>query len=275
MILMKKKTFILKIGGSVLTKKNAQRPSVRKKILEKIVENLKRLLANEQNLRLILIHGAGSGGHTIAHTYNLSDGVYNDPYKRLGALKVRRANQVLNEKIFSMFIDYDIPVIPLHSGSLLATRKGNITYFSHTIIDLCFKNKSIPLLYGEMVFDEESGMSVCSGDLIAFYLAKKYNASRVLFASDVEGIYSEDPFKNKNASLIKNSSLRDLVKNKKITLSGSHNIDVTGGIYNKIQSLKNNISPSIQDVIIFNGLHPENFLYITKKNPPGTKILLS
>ena len=275
MIFMKKKTFILKIGGSVLTKKNVQRPSVRKKLLQEIVKNLKTLLASEQNIRLILIHGAGSGGHTIAHTYNLSNGVYNDPHKRIGALKVRRANQILNEKIFSTFLDYDIPVIPLHSGSLLATRKGNITYFSHTIIDLCFKNKSIPLLYGEMVFDEESGMSVCSGDLIAFYLAEKYNASRVLFASDVEGIYSEDPFKNKNASLIKDSSLKDLVKNKNITLSGSHNIDVTGGIYNKIQSLKNNISPSIQDVIIFNGLRPENFLHITKKNPPGTKIILS
>lgn len=272
---MKKKTLILKIGGSVLTKKNAQKPSIRKKLLQEIVKNIKTLLIGEPNLRIILIHGAGSGGHTIAHAYKLSDGVYNDPYKRIGALKVRRANQILNEKVFSTFIDYDIPVIPLHSGSLIATKKGNIVYFSHTIIDLCFENKSIPLLYGEMVFDEESGMSVCSGDLIAFYLAQKYNASRVLFASDVEGIYSEDPFKNKNASLIKNSSLKDLIKNKKITLSGSHNVDVTGGIYNKIQSLKNNLSPSLQDVIIFNGLRPENFLSITKKNPPGTKIILS
>ncbi len=269
------KTIILKIGGSVLTRKNIQKPSVRKKLLREIIQNLKKLLASEKNLRLILIHGAGSGGHTIAHTYNLSHGVCDDPIKRIGALKVRYANQILNEKIFSICIDYDIPVVPLHSGSLIGMKKGNIVYFSHTILDLCFKNKSIPLLYGEMVFDEETGMAVCSGDLIAFYLAKKYNASRVLFASDVEGIYSEDPFKNKNASLIKNSSLKDLVKNKKITLSGSHNVDVTGGIYNKIQSLKNNLSPSLQDVIIFNGLRPENFLSLTKKNPPGTKIFFS
>ena len=110
-------------------------------------------------------------------------------------------------------------------------------------------------LYGELVFDTELGMSICSGDTSAFFLAKKYDAEQVLFASDIDGIFDKDPHRYKDARMIQTTKLSDLLENKNIALEGSHSVDVTGGLANKISELARQGFPkSLKKVVVFNGL---------------------
>jgi isopentenyl phosphate kinase len=97
-------------------------------------------------------------------------------------------------------------------------------------------------------------MSVCSGDAIAILLAKQYEADKIIFASDIDGIYDKDPHTNNDAKLIRKTSIKSIMSDKKVSLTGSHNVDVTGGLQNKIAALANYDSTSLKEVVICNGL---------------------
>jgi isopentenyl phosphate kinase len=270
---MKHSFIILKLGGSILTHKNKEHLRLREKNLRDSIKVLKKTLQKNPHEKIILIHGAGAEGHFLAHKYNLLYGTKNDTKKQLGALKTRFANQTLNTKILELFLEANLLVTTIHSSTILSTQEGRVSFLSHIPLDCALTQNLIPLLYGEMIYDETLGMSVCSGDLIAFLLAKKYNASRILFASDVDGVYTKDPYKNKDAEIIHTTTLSNLNAQKNIVLEGSHNIDVTGGLSNKIQTLQSYIHPGLEDVCIFNGLVPQNFSHIFDKKPQGTQIV--
>lgn len=270
-----KKTVILKLGGSVITRKNSPKPYVRKKLLGEIALHLREVLQKNTDTRIILLHGAGSVGHQIAHKYNLSEGVLGDEKKLRGSLEIRRKNQILNARIFSIFLENKLNIVPVHTGSSILSKDASIASIFYDIIDRAFLNNTIPLLYGEMTFDSTLGMSVCSGDEIAAHLSRHYQAERVIFASDVDGIFSKDPYRYPDAKKIGVISIQNLLNHNEISLSDSHSIDVTGGIRNKVDSFRKFSSSSIRDVIVFNGLETKNFKKILDNDPPGTKILFS
>ena len=129
-------------------------------------------------------------------------------------------------------------------------------------------------MYGDMVFDETLGMSVCSGDAIAMTLAKQYNADKIIFASDIDGIYDKDPHVNSNAKLITDGTLKSITSNK-VVLSESHNVDVTGGLKNKIAVLVGDDTPkSLKKVVVCNGLKKGIITKALTNKPTGTVITI-
>ncbi len=146
-------------------------------------------------------------------------------------------------------------VAPVHTGTAIIQNNHIITSESISIVSQALNAGCIPIMYGEMVFDNTLGMSICSGDTIAMKLAKEYEAEKIIYASDVNGIYDKDPHTDKTAKIIKHIRLDLIHADKNIVLSGSHNIDVTGGIKNKIKVLMDNDLPqSLKKVVICNGL---------------------
>lgn len=74
---MKQKIIVLKFGGSVVTQKGREQVYIRKQLLTSIAKEIKRSF-NGKNFQLILIHGAGSAGHQLAHKYGLKNGAGKD-----------------------------------------------------------------------------------------------------------------------------------------------------------------------------------------------------
>ena len=253
-----KPLYILKIGGSVATFKDRPGFSVRKRLLKKIALAIKKAKA-KKDFDLILIHGAGAGGHQLAKKYDLKSGTNGDDKKFKGSLLSCNENQKLNNAIFEIFIACDVRIFPVHTASTIIQKNKKINYCDTKIIEKALKNNGVPLLYGEMVFDEELEMSICSGDAIAPFLAKKLGAQKILFASDIDGIFDKDPHLFKNAKLIENIKLNEILSNKKIEITGSHSVDVTGGLFGKIKSLDVNHIKSLKSVEIFNGLQEKNY----------------
>ena len=93
-----------------------------------------------------------------------------------------------------------------------------------------------PVLGGDIMVDTKMGYSVCSGDVIAAHLPSELNADRLIFATDVDGIYTKDPKKDKNAKLLREINLENMDKLARLT--GSAFTDVTSGMAGKIGVVK-------------------------------------
>jgi isopentenyl phosphate kinase len=265
-----KPLYILKIGGSVATLKNRPGVSVRRDLLRKAAEAIKDAM-EEKDFHLILIHGAGAAGHQLAKKYNLAEGIGMNPKKWYGALISRIANSKLDTAIAEIFISKGLRVTSVHTASAIVQKNKKISHCNLEIIKEALRQNSIPMLYGEMVFDTKLGMSICSGDAIAPYLAEKLGAQKMFFASDIDGIFTKDPHIHKDAKIIEKINLGE-IKNK-AQISVSHNVDVTGGLMGKIEKLGNVHHNALKSIEIFNGLREENYAkVILGKEFPHTVI---
>lgn len=248
-----KPLYILKIGGSVITHKNKSGASVRVDLLKKIARSIKKA-QEKKSFGLILIHGAGAGGHQLAKKYNLNDGARNIEKRWHGSLASRIANQELNNAVIKNFVSVGLRAVAVHTASVIIQSDKKISSFNTETVSQALSQNCIPVLYGEMVFDWKLGMTICSGDSIAPYLANKFHAKKVFLASDTDGIFNKDPYLNKNARLIEKINLKKIKE--KAELSGSHNIDVTGGLSGKIEKMGR---LKKTEIAFFNGLKPENY----------------
>lgn len=247
---------ILKIGGSVATHKDRAGLAIRTALLKRIALAI-RAAIDERPCRLILIHGSGSAGHQLAHDFDLRHGTGTDPLKIDAALRSQRANQALDAAIAEILVAAGLPVVPVHTASVIIQREGRVARFATDAVAIALKQGRIPLLYGEMVPDSRLGFSVCSGDTIAVALAREFDADRIGFASDIAGVFTRDPHRFADASLIETAHFSSLAKHS--DLSGSHNIDVTGGLGGKIEKLAPLRRSSLRQVEIFDGLHPAHY----------------
>lgn len=253
-----KPLYILKIGGSVATYKNRTGISVRKDLLKKVANAIK-LAQKKEGFDLILIHGAGSVGHKMAHKYGFKEGTKDDKTKWYGALQTRVMDQKLNSAIAEIFVSAGVRVVSAHTASLVIQKNKVIVDFNLAIIKEAIAQNCVPLLYGDIVFDKTLGMSICSGDALAPYLANQLHAQKILFATDVDGIFNKDPYLFKDAQLIEKIDLNEISKEKNIAVSGSHNVDVTGGLAGKLKNIALRHVQSLQLIEIFNGLDAKNY----------------
>lgn len=255
-----KPLYILKIGGSIVTFKHKKGVSIRVALLKKIADSIKKS-QKIRNFNLILIHGAGAGGHQLAKKYELEAGAEKDDKKWYGSFISRVVNQHLNNSILEIFVKKGIRAVTVNTSSVVIQEGKKIKKINLEIIKEALLQNCIPVLYGEMVFDRKLGMTICSGDAIAPYLANKFKAKKIFFASDIDGIFSKDPHLNKDAKLIEKINIKEI--DKKVNLTHSHNIDVTGGLLGKIEKIKSTARfKSLELIEIFNGFEAENYTNI-------------
>jgi isopentenyl phosphate kinase len=251
---------VLKIGGSVVTYKSNDQVRVRKARLREIALEIKLAQKKLPDTKLILVHGAGSAGHQLANKFKLKEGVAGDMKKLTAALKIRENNQFLNLEIGKIFTAAGLSVVTVHSGSNVLQLNGELNYVDTKLIEIAMSQGCIPVMYGEMVFDEVLGLSVCSGDNLATYLAQTFSARKIIYASDIDGIYDADPYVNKKAQLLTTSNIEDLVPSSGVTIGSSHHIDVTGGLANKINLIKQGLGgEKLRQLVVFNGLKKGGF----------------
>ncbi len=256
------KLFILKIGGSVVTQKHRATAVVRRQLLRNIGTQLQSFLSQHKNTKLILIHGAGQPGHSLAKRYQLQFGVGDDVHKKQGARLCTTAIAKLHQAVQETFLQTNLPIFSVRTASVVLQKKGSLVHFDTTLISHLLQQGRVPLLSGDMVSDSVQNLSVCSGDTLASYLGATLGAQKIVFASDVDGIFTSDPYIDPQARLVSKICISDLDKQGSIKLTSSHNTDVTGGLLGKVNSFRKVFlqSPKLQEVVIFNGLKSERYL---------------
>lgn len=261
------KLIIIKLGGSVVTFKDSLVPKIRIPTIKKLSKEI--FSIQKMGYKLVIVHGAGSYGHPLAKKYKLTQGFINKNscegfYKTI--LSMKRLNNLIVEE----FHQIKIQAVGLSPHGFIFQKNGQLLDFDISIIKKLLDHDLVPVLYGDPVLDKKLGCSILSGDVIIPYLAKKLHPKKVIFLSDVDGIFDSDPKKNPKAKLIKEINNKNLKQVLTGIKSNGRN-DVTGEMRGKILSISQNLKGI--PIIIANGLKPGTALKALGQSPIGTKLL--
>ena len=259
---------ILKIGGSILTNKDAV-SEVDTKSLKRIASEIKSSLDNSFK-ELIIVHGAGSFGHPPAKKYKIGEKFDESEYpqKRIGFCETQNAVKKLNMYICEAFIDEGLPVVAIPASSFMRATNKRITDGNLDSFKRYLEKGFIPVIYGDVVLDDELETCVISGDQLIQYLAKNLNPDMVVLGTDVDGVYNKNPKTHDDAIFFdKFSSLDDLD-----TLEGTTNVDVTGGMVGKIKELLYLADLGIESKIINAEVEDNVFKVLENEKVKGTVI---
>jgi isopentenyl phosphate kinase len=263
--LSKPKTTILKIGGSVITDKSGELIA-QMQVINRLADEIRKT----EIRKLVIVHGGGSFGHTLAERYAIKDGFKKD-FQIIGFSETHHVMTVLNGLFVDALIWHSIPAVSVTPSSCVTTRNGRIQRFEDAVLKKLLEMGFIPVLYGDAVLDTERGFTILSGDQIVSTLATLLNAERIIIGVDVDGLYEADPKVKKASKLFDHLTLKELKKlQSKIDNPKAH--DVTGGMFGKITELIPAIKQGIPTLIV-NATEPDYIYKALKgKKVKGTLI---
>lgn len=237
---------IVKLGGSALTIKDANEPTVDETNLNRIAEEV-----SNYNEDMVIVHGAGSFGHILAKKYGIGGKITNaqeNLFKIEGLSLTQSSMQLLNYYVVSKLQEKGIPAIGIKPSSFIITENQRITVCDTNIVKRYVNEGFVPVLYGDAVLDlnEDIKFAIISGDQLITYFAKALKADKVILSSDVDGIFTDNPKTNPDAKLIE-----VVTKDTQLTLTENENqADVTGGMAGKIRELLELADEGIESMII-------------------------
>jgi len=266
------KTYILKLGGSVITRKDENHFEIREHAISRIAREI--LSARKKvEFRLVVIHGAGPFGHSMAARY----GIGVDPGRQAhveGFVKTHLSVAALNRTVVRLFNAEGLLSFPVQPSSCVVQAEGRIVRFETEPLRRIFglHEEMAPVLYGDVVTDEVRRFSILSGDALAAYLTVELGASAAFLGTDVDGVMTADPKLDPGAGLIEKID-RNNVEQIIGQTSGASTIDLTGGMQGKLRQMAGRLSGV--RVFLFNMVKPDNtFRALAGLDCVGTEMLL-
>ncbi len=265
-----KKLIVVKLGGSVITNKDSQKPAAQLKAIKRLGKEIGQIY-QQNKYKLIIVHGAGSFGHPLVKKYSLHLGVKSTEQKQALGTVYKQLTE-LNYLILDSLTKNGTPTINFPPHTVITQKNGKLLTFNYSQIEKALEKDLVPVLFGDMVTDTALGYSVISGDTIVAFLANKLKASKVIFLSDVDGVYTADPRLNPAAKLIpeiNNQNFKEVIKG----LTPTQRSDVTGEMMGKVISLRQNLKNL--PVVLTNGLKSKTLQKALTPAATGTKLLLN
>jgi isopentenyl phosphate kinase len=217
---------LIKLGGSVITDKS----QYKKFNQEQTARLCKEIAASGRGV--MIVHGAGSFGHVLAKQYSLQYGLQD--FKQIPAVaQVQHDVRELSLRIVEELMKVGIPSVSVPPGSCFVMENGRLVIDNDEAVRRLAHIGVMPLMFGDVVTDRAKGFGICSGDQIMEALANIFKPDRIVFVSDVDGLFTEDPKKSPDAKLIPTADRR-MLDGLDAELSVA---DVTGGIRGKIEEM--------------------------------------
>ena len=176
----------------------------------------------------------------------------------------------------SLFEKYEsLKPISFNPLTLCRTTNGEIKEFFLNSIQDALKLGFIPILFGDVVFDDTLGITILSGDKIVPYLALELKAEKIIMLTDVEGVYDDNPKKNQNAKLLREINLKDKELLTKISANASSGkTRVTGEMEKKLLELEEVVKKGVETWIISGLQQQALYLKLATQEQNGTKIVV-
>lgn len=260
-----KNPILLKLGGSVL--------STKEKPLTPDNEAITRLageIAASSVASLILVHGGGSFGHPMAHAYKIKEG-YCDSAQLIGFSKTHQAMSTLNNLIIDALITKNIPAVAVQPSAYIITENGRLQNPNFGSVEKMLHLGLVPVLYGDAVLDSKLGFTILSGDQLVSSLSRYFCAEKIILGVDVDGLYTDDPKVNPEATLIKEIGLDEL-KMMLSKIGKSITMDVTGGMYGKMVEMISALEEGASVIIVNAGKPGRVFRALRNIDVVGTVI---
>lgn len=241
----------LKLGGSLITDK-LKPLTARMDVIARIVAEIADALGEDPEIRLLLGHGSGSFGHAIASQHNTQDGGNNREYWQ-GFAAVWQAARDLNQIFIQHLISAGLPVIAFPPSANVIARKARVLSWSIEPISQALSHNLIPVVQGDVIFDEILGGTIFSTEQVFSFLSKTLHPSRILLAGQDAGVYQDPQIKTEIIPRITPRNLNEILP----SLSGTEAADVTGGMASKIRWMLSLVEsqPELQ-IQVFSGAEP-------------------
>ena len=209
---------LAKLGGSVITDKT--KPfSFRAEVVSALGEEI---AASHE--RVVLVHGGGSFGHSVAKEYGLTSRAYSRGGE--GVSKTRDAMYALNQLVCRALMGAGVETYPFAPFDLLVSSREE---HARSWLKNLLSSGLCPVTFGD-VSSYPRGFRILSGDTIMRELAKVLRPVRCVFALDVDGVYRGREENKKAGNLLRRISASEMRK-LKVGLGD----DATGGIKLKLE----------------------------------------
>ncbi|MFC1996729.1 isopentenyl phosphate kinase [Chloroflexota bacterium] len=257
----------LKLGGSLITDKTVPR-TPRLDLIARLTAEIKSAKSQSGDFRLVLGHGSGSFGHVTANKYATRQGV-DSPDGWRGFADVWYEATTLNRILLDSLHEAGLPGISFPASGAVTARDGKVVEWNLAPIKGALKAGLLPVVFGDVVFDQVRGGTILSTEDIFAHLARQLHPKRILLAGIEEGVWEDFP----DCTRLVNEITPENWGAVKAGLSGSRATDVTGGMHSKVRGMLDLVQeiPGMQ-VIIFKGSQPGNLAAALQGESLGTRI---
>ncbi|GAB4531982.1 MAG: isopentenyl phosphate kinase [Anaerolineales bacterium] len=258
----------LKLGGSLITDKAA--PSTpRMEVIHRLAAEIAAALHERPAASLVLGHGSGSFGHTAASKYGTRRGVHT-PQEWRGFAEVWYAASALNHLIVDALHQAGLPAVSFPASAAAITRQGRVVTWELDPLRQALAHGLLPVVYGDVVFDQALGGSILSTEDIFAHLGQHLQPERILIAGLEAGVWADYPDCTRLIDEITPANLPQVAA----ALGGSAHTDVTGGMYTKVTEMLAllDAQPALQEVLIFGAAHPQMVQRALLGDCPGTTL---
>ncbi|MBI2053825.1 MAG: hypothetical protein HYT36_00625 [Candidatus Staskawiczbacteria bacterium] len=260
---------ILKLGGSAITEKKSIRPRIKKTVVQQLAKELRLFLRRFPKTKIILLHGAGSFGHPLVHRHKLLLQPLTKQ-KLQGFTETVCSTRRLANLLTDILRDEKLPVLPIQTSAVLCEKNNAMAILNIHNIRQLLDVGIIPLLGGDMGLNAKKQAVVVSADNLAVLLAKAFPLSRIIFATNIDGVFDKFPPSGnmRPISLISRKNLKRLLKKMR---EEKNQYDITGEMTGKLRTM---LLLKEKEIVIFNGLMAGNLTRALIGKPIGTRLVI-
>src|SRR3989339_577203 len=209
---------LIKLGGSLITDKSIDRTS-RPGTICRLAGELKKIRKTFDG-KILVAHGAGSFAHRPAVEFRVKDGI-KGPLQFKGFPIVADRAIELNRIIIKNFLDQKLPAVSFSPESCILASNFKVEEVFCVPIEQALKVGYIPVLYGDVIF---------------------------VNCTDTDGVFDST---GKTLPEINHKNIKEVEK----FITGSGQIDVTGGMVHKVRESLAMADKGFETIII-NGNRP-------------------
>ncbi len=273
-----KELVFLKLGGSLITDKT-QPYTPRLDVIEDVALQISTALQNQPNLRLILGHGSGSFGHVAASEYHTRDGfprpsplIHRERDKTeenywKGFAEVWYQASALNRFVMKALHKTNVLAVALPPSANIIASNGQVSIWETTSIRMALAAGIVPVIYGDVTFDEIRGGTILSTEDLFNHLARALNPERILLAGLESAVWEDFPARTRKIETITPQTYNEISGG----VGKADGADVTGGMEAKVTQMLELVQqiPELK-IQIFSGAEPGSIVRALSGETLGT-----
>ncbi len=278
-----KELVFLKLGGSLITDKTKPY-TPRLDVMADLALQIATTLQTHPDLRLVLGHGAGSFGHVPASEYRTRDGLPPHPTPLAhrerdeteenywkGFAEVWYQAETLNRYVMDALHKANVRAITLPPSASVISTNGQVSVWETTPIRMALSAGVVPVIHGDVVFDEIRGGTILSTEDLFMHLTRALRPDRILLAGLEKAVWADFPARTKKIEKLTYQTFEQISTG----VGNATGTDVTGGMKSKVTQMLDLVKEtSVASVQIFSGEASGNIARALSGETLGTLITL-
>jgi isopentenyl phosphate kinase len=175
----------------------------------------------------------------------------------------------LNRFLMKALNKTNVPAIALPPSANVVTSDGQVSIWETTAIRMALAAGLVPVIYGDVTFDEVRGGTILSTEDLFSFLARALNPERILLAGLEAAVWEDFPARTRKVAAITPRNFSEIGAG----VGKADGADVTGGMEAKVTQMLDLVrqNPELK-IQIFSGMEPGSIGRVLAGETLGTWI---